>query len=769
MSVDPAKNPFDPMDPHSFAEKLAGDEVVRLVYEFEPGTGNLLKNRGRRRPATSPVLKITDKIITGEVDLRAVDFPYLLEFHRCRFEQPPDLRQASIGGCEFGECWLPGIKGRNLTTDNDFALVDGTFVEGKVDLTDAEVNGSVELRGTTLTNPGDYALHADRLQIAGALLAVNIDVHGELRMPGLTTGGNVSFAGAFLNNPDGYSIDGNGLHVGGNLHCVADKQSGRRFRSIGQMFLPSAQVDSDFSLRGAELRPPDLRPPVELEHDGESEHGEIEHDDESQRFFDVMATLVADRIRVSGNVDADRNLDLHQNFESTGTLRIVNAKIGGSLRLTDATVDLSGGTEPFAEVARKSGEEAQKPYEHRALHLDGTKIDGGIDARNARIAGMVRLVDVTAQGSVVLDDAILSNRNGDVVEGRRFTTGGNFDARKILVFGSILLPDATIGANLDLRSSRLVDPGEYWRDKSRKPSIDLRVARIGRDLVFAKGKWDDEERAFSTQGEIRMRRTEVGRQTTFEGAELRAGTGDTVINAFGLITQELRLDVATPPQGKVSLRHARCHTLGENDMFWAATGHIELDDFRYDAFAEPIEADQKKRIKDRLELLNKAMNGRYRPSPYDQFAAMLRSTGNEEHASVVLIEKQQRRYSALAESHRRFGWGLRLWSFLQRAVVGYGYRPIRALIVLVALLVLGTVWFSLVPAPVEANADDHLVWNPLLYTIDHLVPIVDFGHKNRWRFDGWSQVISAVLIALGWILATTVAAGLTRMLRRSSN
>jgi hypothetical protein len=747
MSTDAAL--FDPFDPESPGDRMTGVEVVRKVYEFEPGVGDSVRIPRRRRPATSPVLKIANKIITGEVDLRAVDFPYLLEFRRCRFERPPDLRQANLGGIEFHTCSLPGIEGRNLTTDNDLRLVGGTVVNGKIDLTDGEINGSFELRGTTLVNRTDYALHADRLQIAGALLAVGIDVEGQLRMPGLTTGGNVNFAGADLNNPSGYSLDGNGLHVGGNLHCVADKESGRRFRSTGRMFLPSAHVESDFSLRGAQLYPPE---------------DDLREDGASPRFFDAKAALVADRIRVGGNLDADRDFDIGENFESTGTLRIVNAKIGGSLRMSWARVDLSGGVEPFEEVMVNVPD---GPYPHRALHLDGTRIDGGFDARNAKVAGLVRLVDVAVQGSVVLDGAVFSNRGGDVIEGRRFTTGGNLDARGILVFGSVLLPEANIGANLDLRAGRFVDPGRYRRDGSHKPSVDLRVAQIARDLVCA---WAErEKRPFSAQGEIRVRRTEVGRQTNFQGAELRAGPKNTAINAFGLITQDLRLDVGEEPVGKVNLRHARCHTLADNDKFWGASGHIELDDFRYDAFDEPIEPNQKPKITRRLKLLDKALDSRYRPSPYDQFAAMLRSSGNEEHAAVVLIEKQKRRYIALARSHRRLGWGLRLWSFVQRAVVGYGYRPIRALMVLVALLVLGTTWFSLVPEPVESNADDNLVWNPLLYTIDHLVPIVDFGHKNRWHFDGWSQVISAALIALGWILATTVAAGLTRMLRRSSN
>jgi hypothetical protein len=742
MTDEPPVRRLDPFgsQPAEWA-RVRADEVVRQIFAFEPGSGSwglgAAGGWGRRRATTPPVLRFSDRHIVGVLDLRAVEFPHLLEFVRCRFEEPPDLRQAKLAGCEFDTCWLPGLEGRNLYSDNDLRLVGGTQVEGRVDLTDAEVSGSLDLTRARLTNVGGYALYADRLQLAGALLASNIDVRGQLRIPGLRTGGNVNLSGALLDSPEGYALDGNGLHVGGNLQCVATSE--RSFQSTGRLYLPNARVESDFSLRGAVLTPAE----------------ENYNDGGNQRFFDPRATLIADRMQVSGNVVLDEGL------VSTGTLRIVNARIGGSLRLSGATVDLSDGQEPFEE---RTGAKLPGPYDYRALHLDGTEIGGGIDARKTRIAGQVRLVDVTTSGTVVLDGSVISNRNGDAIEGRRFSTGGNLDARGVVVFGSILLPEARIGANFDLRFSRLVNPGRYRRDQSQKPSVDLRVAQIGRDLVCARG----EKHAFSAHGEIRIRRAEIGRQTNFQGAELGSRLSETAINAYGLITQELRADVAAAPRGHVNLAHARCATLADNDKFWDATGHISLHDFRYDALAEPIELDDDAQIKHRLKLLRNAMGDIYRPGPYDQFATMLRNSGNEEHASTVLIDKQRWRYTALADGYRVLGLPVLLWSWLQRWMVGYGYRPMRALLWLLALLVAGSVWFSLQPAPIEANTDDHLVWSPVLFTVDQLVPIVDFGHKNRWHFDGASQWITAGLVAAGWILATTVAAGVTRMLRRSS-
>ncbi|WP_157440568.1 hypothetical protein [Actinokineospora inagensis] len=716
-------DPHSP-DPPAWSVMQASD-VVRRFVEPDP----VLR---RRRPTTVPVVSISDRYLVGRLDLRAVEFPYLLEFVRCRFEQPPDMRQARLAGVEFRNCRLPGLSGRNLRSDNDLQFIDGTVITGTLDLTDGEIHGTLVLAGATLAPTRGPALHGDRLLLAGALLAANLVAHGEVRIPGLRSGGNLNFAGALLDNPRGLALNGNGLHVGGNLLLMVDPASGTPFRCAGQLFLPSVRVDSDFSLRGARLSP-------------RTEHSRSVPPDDP--FFDPNATLVADRSRVDGNVNLDRD------FRSTGTIRIVNAHIGGSLRLSHARVDLSGGRESFVEQDDGAG-----PYGDRAVHLDGTEVRGGIDARDARVAGQIRLVDVKVQGSVLLDRAVLSNRFGDAIEGRRFSVGGNLDGRSLLVSGSVLLPGSRIGANLDLRGSRLVSPGSYAGDGAPKPALDLRVAHIGRDLICA-GE-------FTTHGEIRMRRAEILRETNFHGAVL---SGPVVsLNAFGVQTQELRLDVGAPPRGRVELRHAGCAFFADNPVFWRAEGRIELEDFRYDALEKPIQLEDDAEVVRRLRWLREGMRDVYRPGPYDQFAHMLRSAGNEEHAATVLVEKQRRRYTALADGAELAAPGIRVWSWLQRWMVGYGYRPTRALAWLFAFLIMGTVWFSLIPTPHEANADDHLVWNPVLYTLDLLVPIVDFGHKNRWTVDGFSQWIGAVFIALGWILATTVAAGITRMLRRSS-
>jgi hypothetical protein len=57
-------------------------------------------------------------------------------------------------------------------------------------------------------------------------------------------------------------------------------------------------------------------------------------------------------------------------------------------------------------------------------------------------------------------------------------------------------------------------------------------------------------------------------------------------------------------------------------------------------------------------------------------------------------------------------------------------------------------------------------FDPVLYTLDLLLPIIDFGQPGAFDPRGAQQWLAALLIAAGWILATTIAAGVTRVLSR---
>ncbi|MFD6892050.1 hypothetical protein [Streptomyces sp. NPDC059957] len=70
-------------------------------------------------------------------------------------------------------------------------------------------------------------------------------------------------------------------------------------------------------------------------------------------------------------------------------------------------------------------------------------------------------------------------------------------------------------------------------------------------------------------------------------------------------------------------------------------------------------------------------------------------------------------------------------------------------------------------SPVRTKAGEGAPFNPFVYTVDLLFPIGDFGRRSAWHWTGATQWLAYLLIAIGWLLTTTVVAGISRTLNRN--
>jgi hypothetical protein len=154
------------------------------------------------------------------------------------------------------------------------------------------------------------------------------------------------------------------------------------------------------------------------------------------------------------------------------------------------------------------------------------------------------------------------------------------------------------------------------------------------------------------------------------------------------------------------------------------------------------------------------------PRHYDRLAAAYYDEGYENDAEMVLMAKERHRLRSRAAGRPVTAPVVSLWSWLQRTIVGYGYRPMRVLVWLIMMTFAGSIWFTLQPTPTEVNADGHAVWNPFLVAMDLALPIVDLGQDGLWRFDGTNQWIAGGLSVFGWLTLGAILACLPRTLRR---
>ncbi|GLW92149.1 oxidoreductase [Actinokineospora globicatena] len=688
-----------------------------------------------------PALRLDGAHVTGRWDIEGREVGAVITLQRCEFEHAPVLRMARLVALSLRGCRMPGLSARNLRVGSDLLLESGYTCAGVLDLTDATVEGTLRLAGAVLRNPGAAAFLGARLRISGSIHAVALQVFGELRLRGANIGGSVRLTGATLSHPSGTALEATGLTVAGDLFCDA---GGSGFDAAGTTILSGARIGGDAVFSGAQL------------HDARGDDGHVRV--LPRGTVDDHYVLDADRLRVDGDVKLD------EGFTASGTVGLRSAQIGGHLLLSGATI---GHRPAVAELAKAFAEGRAVTRVPIALVADGIEVRGDVEARGSvggkvdsdgnpgtalRAYGQVRLVDAHVHGSASLSRARLRGPAIDVLFADRLRVGGTLFLRKVRASGSIRLQNAHIGSSLDCSGAHLTKP-RLRPDGTLKPSLDARVATVGKDLLCSYG--------FRAIGGVRIRLVEVGKMVTFAGARLGGRTRprhlltDKALSAYGLSAQELVLvfPERRPPQGTVILTRATVVSVIDGPGLWAATGGVEIEDFTFTALTAVPDVP----VKTRLLWLRKVQPD-FAPGPYERLAAVYSEGGEEELAQQVHLERQRRRYAELHLAGR-------LWGRLQDITVGYGYRPWLAMVWLALFWLLGMLWFS-DHLMEKLDNDVNPVWNPPLLATDLLLPIIDLGQDNKWRMVGASQWISGVLIAVGWILATTAATGATRVLKR---
>jgi len=254
---------------------------------------------------------------------------------------------------------------------------------------------------------------------------------------------------------------------------------------------------------------------------------------------------------------------------------------------------------------------------------------------------------------------------------------------------------------------------------------------------------------FTANGEIQMQDADVLNQADFHDATLRSNT--IALQCRGAHCGAIRF---TPKiiEGLVDLELAQVKILQDKIDIWP--DKLRLDGLVYEHLKE---VDGRDDVRARLRWLRRDA-GRYRPQPYEQLAAFYRRIGHDHDARYVLLAKQRARRTTL----RRYA---KTWAYLLDATVGYGYRPWLAGIWLTILLSIGALVFA-INKPRPLNPGHALHFNSVVYSLDLLIPIGPFGLRETYSPSGFGQWFSYVLTIVGWILATALIAGVSRVLQR---
>jgi hypothetical protein len=509
---------------------------------------------------------------------------------------------------------------------------------------------------------------------------------------------------------------------------------GSNLRVDGHLGLTGCSFTGEVTLRGAKIA------------------GGLLLDGAQMRPADGFA-LDANRVEVAGDVLLDGG------FSAQGEVRLSNARLGGSLALADA--DLSARERP-------------------ALSADNIRLDGSIRAYRAQIDGQIRLQHASLKGGLFLSGARVSNPGGAAILGARLDAEEGLFLDHLTCDGEVQLSHARIGRTLTVAGAVLsggssgpaltasgasVEGPLDGRELTARGVLSLSGARVAGDVALQRASLDnaggnaldasgilasaaiDASEGFSARGTINMINARIGSYLSFSDATLQQPDGEALL-CWRADMPELVLRPKAV-EGVVNLQHAKISILRDDEKSWP--GQLQLDGLTYNVLDPPLPA------RDRLDWVARDPRG-HLASPYEQLAAVYRSQGRDADARTVQLVKYRRRRPALA-------WYARWWGWLQDVTVGYGYRPARAALWLLALLAVGTAIFSVHPPPAFPGTSPP-PFSSLIYTLNLIIPVVDFGQAHAFNPQGGEQWLSYVLIVAGWTLATTAATGVIRVLRR---
>jgi hypothetical protein len=449
--------------------------------------------------------------------------------------------------------------------------------------------------------------------------------------------------------------------------------------------------------------------------------------------------------------------------------RVSSLKLVG-VRISD-TMDLAGGTVvPYVELrsCRFDREVLLPETRFTTLRLVDCAVprleaarlhtEGDLHLPRCRFPGGIRLTDAQIGTDLLLNQAVVHhNRTGRSIAGDGMTVGQDLQAELLESYGELSLRSTQIGVSLSLRGARLRNPRARLALNAPQLTVErtlyLTPAGVNSPLLGGLTPAQGTRiQRFACQGGIRLDDGRFGDAVDLEQARFVL-TAEQELSLRRVQTPELRFLGERPALGRVVLSGARVVNLIDRAESWPGPGRLHMGGFTYENLVPrgpfPLGL--------RLRWVA-AATAEYNPEPYELLAAVLRAGGEDEDAREVLLAKQRRRREGLPPAAR-------FWGYVQDWTVAYGYRPGRAAVWMALLWAAGSMAFAQAEHP-PLKSGEHPAWDPALFALDLLLPVIDLGQVGFWQLSGGWQWLAAAMVLIGWVLATTVAAGASRLLRR---
>lgn len=763
------------------------EEVSEAEIMAACGTGQILEcaDGGTRRPVRAAMLRrccvelseqvhrrgirLRNAAIAGSLDLSGLEVRFPLIFEGCEFESPlivegAQLFEIGLNGCAR----LPGLLANGVRIRRDLDL-SGTFVAGALRtsastskqaaiwLCESEIGGRLLCVDTVIDGGGERSIQADRMHVRGNIrLLHKFEARGELRLIGAQIDGSLDLTGAKLESPlTGLALDLGEAVVEGSVFLI-DDPSGRRPVIRGRIDMGRARIGGQFLVRNATL----------------------------EATGDVPVASAYSRARTGGTAISAPRLSVGAELTLEGTCRVTG---GVDLSMSELS-SVSIGPECSLRVPGRT-----------ALDLTNAELLSTLTlGRGATVQGSMRLTGARILGRLTLSGTSLSAPEGrTLIAAQGATVEGGLDLQNLHATGGRLrFSNSTLG-RITAVGAQLVNPKGF--------TLSLHQATVKGSVVLVEG--------FRSEGLLDLSRSTIegrlecdGGTFTCPGPAERNEHGHAIEATSATIRGGMYLASAAISAG-VDFTNASTTFLADDPGNWPP--RFIISGFTYDRFEQPSRSGTSPAWDHAARCDWLSRQAAYDAGPYEQAARVFRQHGYTDGARAILIA--QRRHA------RRYISGK--WALPRRALdtafsatVNYGYRPGRVLWLLAILVILitgslllpgpraamraassSTVYTTRGPlraadatstaqadpgtatsprAPADACGNGQILcFNPLLYAVDTVIPLISLDQRSTWHPDAqapdgtFMQWWLNAATVLGWLLSSIFVLSLARLAR----
>ena len=706
-------------------------------------------------------LRLSNTIVTGDLDLTGLVVPFPLRFDGCEFDAPPVVEGAQLFELSLtGSPRLPGLLGNGLRLRRDLDL-SGSQIAGAhwtsgstskrsaVWLCESEIGGRLLCVDTVIDGQGDRAIQADRIRVGGAVrLLHDFTSRGEIRLIGARINGSLDITGAHLSAVNGPAIELEDAVIEGSMFVIEDP-GGRRPEIRGRIGMGSTRIAGRMEVRNATI--------------------EAHADRQRESIYARSAT-------------AGIALDATQLSVAADVAFLGGCEVTGSMDMTMGEM---------SSVTIGAGCVLRAPYS-TALDLTNSEIRAHVRLEHdATVEGTIRLEGAAIHGMLALNGQMSKPEHRSLVGGSALTVDGavyldglHTDGGRINFRGATMAGVVADGARLD-------NPGDY--------SISLKEATVNGSVQLTDG--------FTSVGLVVLSRSTIEGILQFSGGSF---TCPQPVPEHNLHGHAIEATSATIHGGmdlgwrtvwpSVDFTDVTTTFMADDPATWPL--HFTISGLSYERFERPF-GGRPREIWDQRERgdwLGRQTD--FDAGAYEQAARVFRQHGRVSEAEEILMA--QRRHAGRVDRPNPLS-PRRLLDAVY-ALIGYGYRPTRvlwalALLLLAVLVTLelpatqatlratngsgvvygvnGQVMLSGQPSPAPgAHADvcgdgEVRCFSPVLYAIDTVVPLISLDQRSTWYPDPHAPGGEAVLLwlnlatLLGWGLSSIFVLSLARLSRNT--